>query len=593
MIKAANGYLRNNPSGDRGGTFSPAGKKSVFRKNSAFKLTPSWGRLLLASALVLGASTFFLPAYADSSADLDRLEQKFFQHSYAKEDLPVRLGRLEKMVFGESKTGSDPERLLNLVKAVPANSGQPSSDGDDTASSGNRESAPETANRTPTRPARQPVAPPSSDQDDAQVPNDEKYPAVSAIEQKVFGHDFAQEPIGKRLSRLETKEFGKPSTSTDLSDRVDALKSHSGIDITQQRPRGSEWSDEDDDDMTSPPPVARNRGGNGGGSYGNGNYGSSPGADGMSFSGRNLRQDMNQAFGSSAGSGSYGFGGSGMGMGAGLIDPNSSSSSYGAPPAYGRPRYPSNQGYGGANQSYGGQGYAGGGYRPSAPPAVSDNGMGLTQQISALESSVFGKNYRDPLPERLSRLEATVFPQEKPADDMGLPDRVARLAAVIPIDNTMNQNRRLAQRPDSYDPDAGMSQQQQRQRNAGGLSKIMNSLSGMFGGGMTGGYAMQPGTLMTDPQTGNLIDPTTGNLIDPNTGAVVGRRTTGSYGGYSPYSSAYGTGMGMGTGMGFGMGGFNNGFSPYGMMPYGGGYNRGLGIGVGGLGGGRGFGFWP
>jgi hypothetical protein len=309
---------------------------------------------------------------------------------------------------------------------------------------------------------------------------------------------------------------------------------------------------------------------------------------------------MNQFFGSSAGSGSYGFGGSGMGMGAGLIDPSQPSGSYGsANQAYGAGQSYGNPSYGYGNQSYG-MGNQGGGrapaYRSSAPSAMADSAVGLTQQVTILESSVFGKNYHDALPDRLSRLEVTVFPKDKPADDQSLPDRVARLASQLGID--INQSRRVAQRPsnDYGDMDGTSAQQQaQRQKNNGGLSKIMNSLSGMFGGGMgmngmgmngmTGGYPMQSGALATDPQTGMLIDPSTGNLIDPNTGAVVGRRTTSSYGGYS---SPYGGGVGVG-----GMSGFNNGFSPYGMSPYGGGYNRGLGVGIGGMGGGRGFGFWP
>ena len=43
------------------------------------------------------------------------------------------------------------------------------------------------------------------------APTDEKYPTVSAIEQRLLGKDYAGEPIDQRLNRLETKAFGKPS----------------------------------------------------------------------------------------------------------------------------------------------------------------------------------------------------------------------------------------------------------------------------------------------------------------------------------------------------------------------------------------------
>jgi hypothetical protein len=618
VIRAVYGYPRHGVLRDMGSKPVAPIRAGVFVNAGRYKTKGAWGGLLVACALTLSVFTAAAPpvhAAPASSADLERMEQKFFQHSYPKDELSARLERLEKMVFGETKTGSDDARLAKLVEAIPASSPGENAGGSDTASSGSADDVAAAPRKPPARaPKQQPTPPPSNDDTDTAdrpAPGDEKYPAVTAIEQKVLGRDYPQDPVNQRLARLETKVFGKPSTTTDLSDRVDALKGRTGIDITRQHPRGSDWSDEDDDDSTTPssPPVARNRNNNGG------SYGSSPGADGMSFSGRNMRQDMNQAFGSNAGSGagsgSYGFGGSGLGMGAGLINPSSPSGSYGGAgnqtygagsPSYGG----GNQNYGAANPSYGAgnQAYGNPGanraptYRPSAPPAMAD-GSGITQQVTALESSVFGKTYHDPLPDRLSRLEATVFPQEKPADDQTLPERVSRLASIIPI-NT-NQNRRVAQRPDDYtDPDATSAQQQaQRQKNNGGLSKIINSLSGMFGGGMgggmggmgggmTGGYPMQGGALATDPQTGMLIDPSSGNLIDPNTGAVVGRRTTGNYGGYS---SPYGAGMGTG-----GMSGFNNGFSPYGMSPYGGGYNRGgMGIGIGGMGGGggRGFGFWP
>jgi hypothetical protein len=220
-----------------------------------------------------------------------------------------------------------------------------------------------------------------------------------------------------------------------------------------------------------------------------------------------------------------------------------------------------------------------------------DSGPGVAPQVNALEIEVFGKNYpKDTLGARLTRLEATVFPADKNPSDKTLPERAARLAAVIPISvaSTRTPSRRGGTDSlDDLDSSVANMQQQvnQQQRSNAGLGKVISSLSNMFSGnsgGYSGGYKMPGGTMTTDPQTGMLYDPSSGNLIDPNTGQVVGRRSTGSYGG------TYNTG-GMGN-----MGGFSNGFSPYGTSsPYGGsGYSRGgMNFGVGS---GRGFGgMWP
>jgi hypothetical protein len=486
------------------------------------------------------------PGFATTASDLERLEQKFFQHSYPKDEMPVRLERLEKMVFGETKTGSDPDRLANLVTAIPApaaDEAASSADSSSTASSGSAPSTPVASKKKSSKTSGRYTDDDSADTADKPVASDEKYPAVTAIELKVLGKDHAGEDINARLARLETKLFGKPSSVTDLSDRTDALKQKTGIDIARQAPKGSDWADDDDDDMTVPRsnPVARG-------------------------GGRGQQQGYEDAYsaptrGGSYGSGSYGSNMSGMG--------GAPSGMYGAGPSSSSRGYP-----------------------VSAPPrsfsGMADSGPGVAPQVNALEMEVFGKNYpKDTLGARLTRLEATVFPADKSPSDKSLPERAARLAAVIPISvaSTRSSSRRGGSDSlDDLDSSVSSLQQQvnQQQRSNGGLGKVISSLSNMFGSGYSGGYQMPGGTMTTDPQTGMLYDPSSGNLIDPNTGQVVGRRSTGSYGG------TYNTG-GMGS-----MGGFTNGFSPYGMSsPYGGsGYSRGgMNFGVGS---GRGFGgMWP
>ncbi|MCA9805934.1 MAG: hypothetical protein KC777_28395, partial [Cyanobacteria bacterium HKST-UBA02] len=220
------------------------------------------------SIALAGSVPSVLAAGQQPLSKLDKLELNYFHHTFSKEDTEERIDRLEKMVFGEAKDGSQPERLSRLVELVP------------NLDSVGQESKPAPSSKpAPTTTARE--TPDDSDDDVGQ------YPAVSAIEQKLFRKDFAGEKISQRLARLETRVFGKPSTSTDLSERTDRLKASTGVDITRQAPPGADWADEEEDiDFPAPPsqPVARGYDG----------LRSNPGADGQSFSGRDLRKDFQQ-----------------------------------------------------------------------------------------------------------------------------------------------------------------------------------------------------------------------------------------------------------------------------------------------------------
>ena len=570
-------------------------------------LQANWRRSLLTfclSSLVavgaVGIAGVNLPCLADAD-DMTKLEIRFFQHNYPKDSQEARLDRLEKMVFGETKTGSEGERLQRLIGAVPAGESTPAagtasgSQSDSlvdeprarsSSPSGSRSSSSSSSPgyqdddvaKTPTsqpssgssrRSSPPPQATADSDDDD-NVKTDEKYPAVTAIEQKTLGKDYAGEPVNKRLARLETKVFGKPSSnSMDLSDRVDALKSKTGIDVARVAPKGADWADDDDDIATNPrAPVRRSD------SYAGAS--SNPREDAMSFSGRNLLDDMNKAFGTTGGS---------------------NLAYMGTPPT-------SRRGGGGGGSS------------------ISENpgGMGLNQQVAALETEIFQKTWpHDPLPVRLNRLEATVFPSDKSLTEKSLPDRVANLVAKVPI-STPGSTRKTARAYQDDDVNdlltgssgmngmsggmSGMSSTGMSSLNntntqpkkSGGLGKIVSSLGSMLGGGnnYTGGYPMSGGALAVDPTTGMLYDPSTGNLINPNTGQVVGRRapTYNAYGG--GYNSGYGGMPSYGSPYGYSGGGFNNGFSPIGgspiggLSPIGGGMRSGFGGGMR-----MGGGMWP
>ena len=75
---------------------------------------------------------------------------------------------------------------------------------------------------------------------------------------------------------------------------------------------------------------------------------------------------------------------------------------------------------------------------PEGPQAkqtpVSIKSFGLSQQVTALEHEILAKSYeRDPLPARVNRIEAAVFPGQKPSVDKPLPERVNILLSKIPI----------------------------------------------------------------------------------------------------------------------------------------------------------------
>lgn len=531
---------------------------------------------LLATCLCLAFAGGALAESADES--LQRLEQKLFQHSYAKDSQTERIDRIEKMVFGETRKGTDQQRLDSLVQAVPAESSDlPDQDvapkspttAETPAPVKQQESAPPAAapRKTAVKPSSQtapthapkPAAPATPATDEAVAPpppNSSKYPAVSAIENKVLKKTYEDEPVEERLNRLEAKIFGKPSRSDDLSERVDKLKQSTGIDVAARPPTGSDWTDDDDDIMSNgrslamprtAPPSA-----------------SADGEDGMSFSGRNLRQDFKnfgqQTFSGMSSGGSSAGGSYGMGTGS---TRNFSSSAAGASGAYGfgddddlPPAAPNIA------------------RRYSAPNAVPAN-LGLTGQVTILENEVLGKTYvKDALPARVARLETAVFPNDKTVASKTLPDRVNNLVATVGL-NSGATSRRLAKR-DDLDPDMPQVAPQR-----GGLGGIVNKLGNMMNGGYTGGYPA--GTLMTDPQTGMLYDPRTGNLIDPNTGMVIGRRVTNAY-----QNMPYGTGYGMAPVGAYPYPSFGNGFSSMGS-----GIHFGTGMGMGGMGMGRGFGMWP
>lgn len=428
--------------------------------------------------------------------NLDKLETKLFQHTYAKDTPEDRLGRLENLIFGQNEKGSVDERVAALLKAVP-NTDQPSDVGANKGeNTGGASSAPTgSQNNAGLKQAQR------SSEDE--VSDQSQYPAVTAMETKLFGKDYADEPIKDRLVRLENKALGHASISDDLSERVDNLKQATGIDVAKKPGSMSDWLEDNDDMLRQQPRAAAG----------------------------DVYQDMQRS---------------------------SSSDGY----TFNSPYFPD---------------------QPTHTP-VSIKSFGLSQQVTALEHEVFHKTYEhDPLPARLNRLETTVFPDQKPAVDKPLPQRVDTLLAKVPISQKELQNLALL---NGIDTKGGFDQTTNNNlanngnsnstntanKQPSGLGKLMNSIGNMLSGGMQGGYAMNGGHYVVDPKTGMLIDPNTGVLVNPNTGTVYSAPP------YNPGYSPYGYGMNP---YGMGMGGFGmSPFGGYGMSPFGfGGGGMGMGFG--------------
>jgi hypothetical protein len=166
--------------------------------------------------------------------DIASLEKRFFDHTYPNEPLDTRLDRLERMVFGEQKSGSDQARITALLLAVPAEPATSSSQTASSTSSGasgqDTASAGQAGQQTN----------PSSDQSDSSANEAASgdvgdYPRITQLEQEILGKTFQKEPIQNRLEQLELKAFGKADPKADLSDRTEKLEDYADKHFPQQQ----------------------------------------------------------------------------------------------------------------------------------------------------------------------------------------------------------------------------------------------------------------------------------------------------------------------------------------------------------------------
>ncbi len=153
-----------------------------------------------------------------ANATLDGLEKHFFEHTYPGDTTDDRVSRLEKMVFGEAKSGDDGKRIADLQQVVTA----AGSESDAQGSSANNNAAPTASSNSSNANGS---AGNSSTADDTAYSGTD-YPRVDMLEEVILGQEYRQLSLKKRLVQLEMKVYGKPGTDDDLSSRTDMLEMH-------------------------------------------------------------------------------------------------------------------------------------------------------------------------------------------------------------------------------------------------------------------------------------------------------------------------------------------------------------------------------
>lgn len=135
---------------------------------------------------------------------LDKIENSLYGYTYSTDSETSRLNRLEEKVYGKTSSGNFQNRIAKLQKDISADQiGKEIEPKEDTFAN------PEDSWVF----SKEPVEASKMD-----------YPAVDELEKIVFNKENKTENLNSRLSKLETKTFGKTYENDELSIRVDRLK---------------------------------------------------------------------------------------------------------------------------------------------------------------------------------------------------------------------------------------------------------------------------------------------------------------------------------------------------------------------------------
>lgn len=183
---------------------------------------------LLISGALLAPAMADAPKSAASSRQLAQLEVKYFEHSFDTDSTDSRVARLEKMIYGDERTGPTADRLSKLLTLVEKEEEVPLPSLDPPSAPPKTQVA-AVAPKAGKPGATSGAAPSSRTDSTAVVPSVENgdfsnYPHINVLEDEILGREFAQDSLPSRLSRLETAVFGKTFASQDFSSRTDALE---------------------------------------------------------------------------------------------------------------------------------------------------------------------------------------------------------------------------------------------------------------------------------------------------------------------------------------------------------------------------------
>lgn len=181
---------------------------STGRNNHKDESTPN-----LQTAFTMPSGTFSTNGSApESYPHIATLENEILGRSFPSQPVTERLNKMEVKVFGSASDDPDlserTDALDHYVEQKLHKSPFPASPKDEAIA--NLENNVQTSSQTN----------PQTNQSPA------KYPHVTALENEILGRSFDGQLLPDRLSRMETKAFGKPSKSTDLSQRTDALEKY-------------------------------------------------------------------------------------------------------------------------------------------------------------------------------------------------------------------------------------------------------------------------------------------------------------------------------------------------------------------------------
>jgi len=141
-------------------------------------------------------------AGAPNPAELEKLETKMFSRHYPNDPPEKRVERLELLFFGATQGGNLDERWTRISRAIKERQNPEASSAQSAGTPVPSSGAPKTS----------------------AAPQKGNYPAVDSLEWRVLKKTYRAEPIGERLSRLETKLLGQASPNMALFDRVERLK---------------------------------------------------------------------------------------------------------------------------------------------------------------------------------------------------------------------------------------------------------------------------------------------------------------------------------------------------------------------------------